>query len=449
MQQPIRRRPLAAPALTLPALAMPLLVFAAVLLAQLPLLLNPGYFSHDELQWAARADAGETFAWLGNDVFQYRPLTFNLWLWLSRHLFAQPQLFHAVLVAWGAANAALVAAIGRRFGLRAWPAALGALAFALGPYAAYVHGWVGTLGDLLWLSAALALAWWLQRVRSLPLAALSAAVLTAIALLGKEAAFAIPPLLALAWWFDGRKRTWLVAMLASGAVAALFLGLRFEALLHAPRAGPQYAPALANVPLRWLEYQLFPPIYPLLETFTTFLRGFGWPIAVAGLLWLGLFAALWRAGPRHAAVFLFGGIAALLPVLPLASSWNQYAYGFAALASMCVAAAWSATSRAGRIAIALFAALTLLHGLNVVRTMRSVGEVQAVFSPALADALRHRDAPLRLRVSAEAQPWIFQRLTHEIPRYDGVEIGARVALVEANAAADYEIQPDGRLRPLR
>ena len=28
-------------------------VLAAVLLAQLPLVLNPGYFSHDELQWAA------------------------------------------------------------------------------------------------------------------------------------------------------------------------------------------------------------------------------------------------------------------------------------------------------------------------------------------------------------------------------------------------------------
>ena len=35
----------------LPALA----VLALVLLAQLPLVLNPGYFSHDELQWAARA----------------------------------------------------------------------------------------------------------------------------------------------------------------------------------------------------------------------------------------------------------------------------------------------------------------------------------------------------------------------------------------------------------
>ena len=79
--------------------ATPALVFFAVLLAQLPLILNPGYFSPDELQWAVRADDGYVFSWLDNDAFQYRPLTFNLWMWLSWHLFEQPQAFHAVLVA--------------------------------------------------------------------------------------------------------------------------------------------------------------------------------------------------------------------------------------------------------------------------------------------------------------------------------------------------------------
>ena len=94
------------------------LVLLAVLLAQLPLILNPGYFSHDELQWAAAAEQGPGFVWLATDAFQYRPLTFNLWTWLSRHLFAQPQALPSVLVAWGAANAALLLALARRFGVR-------------------------------------------------------------------------------------------------------------------------------------------------------------------------------------------------------------------------------------------------------------------------------------------------------------------------------------------
>lgn len=429
--------------------AMPALVFFAVLLAQLPLILNPGYFSHDELQWAVRADDGYVFPWLDSGAFQYRPLTFNLWLWLSRHLFEQPHAFHAVPVAWGAGNAALLFAVARGFGVRTWPAVFGALSFALGPYAAYVHGWVGTLADLVWVACALVLAWSVQRTRSVAIAAAAAALLTATALLAKEAAFAIPPLLVVAWWFDGRKRTWLVAALAAGAVAALFLGFRFDALMQAPREGTQYALSLASVPLRWLEYQLFPPIFPLVETFTTLRRGFGLHVVIAGLLWLGLLAALWRAGPRYAAVFLLGGIAALLPVLPMGSSWNHYAYGFAALASMCVAAAWSGTTRAGRAAIAVFALLNLLHGLNVVRVMHDVGATQAVFSPALADILRDGGSAVRLRVATDAKPWVFQRLTHEIPRYDGVEIGGRVSIVDAPVAADYEIQADGRLRPLR
>jgi hypothetical protein len=137
----------------------------------------------------------------------------------------------------------------------------------------------------------------------------------------------------------------------------------------------------------------------------------------------------------------------LLPVLPMGSSWNHYAYGFAAVASMCVAAAWSRTARWGRVAIALFALLTLLHGANVMRQMRNVGEVQAVFSPALADAVRERGGVVRLRPAPEAREWIFRRLTHEIPSYRGVPIGDRVRLVGAGEAADYVILPDGNLQP--
>src|SRR4051794_11207562 len=137
------------------ARATTLAVFALVVLAQWPLVSNPGYFSHDELQWAARAGTQGPIpwqSWTAVDAFQYRPLTFNLWLWLSRYLFAQPPLFHAVLVGWGAANAVLLMAVARRFDVARWPAACAALVFALGPFGAYVHGWVGTLADLAWVS---------------------------------------------------------------------------------------------------------------------------------------------------------------------------------------------------------------------------------------------------------------------------------------------------------
>ena len=425
--------------------------WAVLLLAfvlQLPLALNPGYYSHDELQWAARAVHGEWFAWSALDAFQYRPLTFNLWVALSRWLFAKPQAFHAVLVLWGCANAALLCAIGRRFGLRPRAAAIGALCFALSPYATYVHGWVGCIGDLAWLSCALLVAWIALRVRGLVIVALAAAVLTAVGLLAKEAALAIPALAAVAWWFDVTRRPrWLAVMLASGAVAAVFLALRAEALLHAPREGAQYALSLANVPLRWLEYQLFPVLTSRLETFTTFNAGVGRQAVVALLLWILLAWALWRAGVRYLAVFLLGGIASLAPVLPLGSAWNHYAYGFAAVASMVVAAAWKDATQRARLAIAAFAGLTLLHGAVVMLGMYQVGRVQSVFSPALAQAVRaHGDVPLRLRVAPGAKEWIFVRLTHAIPEYAGVPIGDRVRLVGSGEHADYVVGADGTLR---
>lgn len=429
-----------------PAAAWPL-VLAGAFLLQLPLVFNPGYYSHDELQWAAFAQAGGRFPWLDFAAFQYRPLTFNLWMGLSRALFDAPMPFHAVLVAWGSLNAALLHAAGRGFGMRAWPAALGALAFALSPYATYTHGWVGCIADLAWVGSALLLVLLVQRGGTW-IAVACAVLLTATGLLAKEAALAIPAMLAVAWWFDGRQRKWLAAMLASGAVAALYLGLRLDALLHAPREGAQYALAPLHMPLRWIEYQLFAPIVPLVETFTTLQRIA--PAVIAGVLWAALFAALWQSSRRLAALFLLGGVAMLLPVLPLAASYNHYAYGFAALASMAVAAAWPTASRAGRIAIAVFALLTVLHGGFVMWRMQQVGRIQSVFSPALAQAVRaDADGMLVLRLDPQARDWVFRRLTHGIPHYDGVDIGDRVRIAEGSEAADCLVLADGRLQPLR
>jgi len=423
-------------------------VCALACLLQLPLVLNPGYYSHDELQWAVYAADRVHVPWLDPSAFQYRPLTFNLWMLLSRALFATPMLFHAVLVAAGALNAALLFAVGRGFGVPARQAMVGALVFVLSPYAVYTHGWVGCIADLLWVGCALLLASCVQHTKRPLVAVFAAALLMAIALLAKEAAFAIPPLLALAWWFDGRKPKWLVAMLASGAVAALYLGLRIDVLLNAPREGSQYVLSAWHVPLRWLEYQLFPPIVPLQEAITTLLRPL--PAVIAGAAWLGLVVALWQAGRRYVALFLLGGFAALLPVLPLGSAWNHYAYGFAALAAMTVAAAWPRATRIGRIAIGVFALLTVLHGGAVMWRMQQVGRTQSVFSPALAEAVRRHSqaAPLVLRIGPDIKPWIVQRLTHDIPRYDGVQIGDRVRLAGDGETADYIVQPDGRLQAL-
>ncbi len=445
MQMTVRRWDMASPWLVVPA------IMLVVLLAQLPLILNPGYFSHDELQWAVRADAGYIFPWIGTDAFQYRPLTFNLWMWLSRHLFAQPQLFHLVLVAMGATNAALLHVLARRLGAATLPAAIAAVLFALGPYAAYVHGWVGTLGDVVWVGCALLIGlvatppkpWWFGAFATL--------VLTATALFAKEAALSIPALALVAWLFDApRRRQWQVVLLASAVPVLAYLAARYGPLLSAPPQGNTYAWSVAHIPVRWLEYQLFLPNLPVFEVHNALSRGItDKRTLIAAVLWLALLVALSRVGWRWAAAFVAGGIAALGPVLVLGASANQYGYGFAAFVAGLLAVAWPALPRWGRGVALLMAALTTLHGINVMRQMRHVGEVQAVFSPALAGALQPRTQPLRLAPAADAESWIFQRLTHGIPSYRGVPIGDRVQLVDVGEPADLVIQDDGRLEPAR
>jgi hypothetical protein len=430
----------------------PVAVFALAVLAQLPLVRNPGYFSHDELQWAAFAGTSGPIPWVswtGVHAFQYRPLTFNLWLWLSRQLFAQPQAFHALLVAWGAANAALLCALARRWGVAALPATIGALVFALGPNAAYVHGWIATIGDLAWVSCALLAGLLVIGARTPWQAAIVAMVATAIGLLAKEAALAIPPLLALAWWLDGRSRRWAFATLASGAVAAGYLALRLDALLHAPREGAQYSLTLTHVPLRWIEYQLYPLIPKTFEIFTTLATGIGGSLTVAGLLWSLVVVAMWRASHRIAWAFLLGGIATLLPVLPLAASENQYGYGFAALTAAVAASAWTRAGQWGRTMLALAALVSTLHGVKVMAEMRHVGEVQSLFSPSLAATVLAAGRPILIRPPGKEE-WIYLRLTHGIASYNGVPIGDRVRMVATDdATADYQVMPDGSIAPAR
>ena len=431
------------------------LVFALVALVQLPLVLNPGYFSHDELQWAVYAAEGRRFDWTATHLFQYRPLTFSLWSWLSASLFDTPRAFHAVLVAGGALNAALACLLARRLGAAPWPALAGAVIFGIGPQAMYVHGWIGTIGDVLWVGLGLAAAL-VASSRRWPAVAMAglAGLLVLLALLAKEAAVSIAPLLGLAAWLatapgsDERKRWWIAAA-AAAAVTAAWLAWRLDAIVGAdPQPGTAYVLATAHVPVRWLEQQLFLFDPGLGEVHQVLAGGFGKRALFASLVWLAVVTALARAGWRWPVVFVLGGSVALAPALPLASGANQYGYGFACVTTLAAACAWPRLPGWGR-AVLLFAALLVAwHGVDVMHLVRNVGERQARFSPAVADTLRERDGVLRLAIGDENDTWIYRRLTHEIPRYDGVVFGDRVRIVAPGEPADRVVREDGSLAPV-
>lgn len=425
-----------------------------MLVMQAPLWFNPGYFSHDELQWAARASgptlAGLPWQGLGDwQVFQYRPLTFNLWLLLSRALFDVPQVFHLLLVLLGTINALLLASVLRVAGVRETHALTAALVFGLSPYAVWVQGWVGCLADLIWVGIGLGLVRCLQsldaRAASPLWAALAAALATLIGLAAKEAALSIPALLGLATVYLRFRRRWLLATLASVAVALVYLGLRLDVLLH-PAAGSPYAIEVWDIPRRWFAYQVFPWALSIGEIEVLQLASSRrWVLLL--ILLLGLWASQWRSARALLLAGLAGGFLALAPALVLPFSSNQYGYGFMAVLCGIVAVGAARMDRFGRASVAVLAGLCVLHGFQIQKNLFEVGRFQAVFSPSLAEAARQQpQGEIRLWAEQDDQQFVVRRLSNQIPSYAGVSLGERVSVAESAATANHWVARDGTVR---
>ncbi len=416
--------------------------FAAFVLAQWLTLGNPGYFSHDELQWGAAAAAVpfDFVDWRDLSAFQYRPLTFNLWLLLSRALFANPAAFHALWLAFGFAVCALLFIAMRRVRIDARVAAIVTAAFALNPFAVYVHGWVATLGELLWTACALSIAICVLGAEKTAWRrpATAAFALTLMALLSKEAALAIAPLLALAWLLSQRERRWAAAFAGSALPTLAYLALRLPVLLHAPRPDGAYSWSLLMIPQRWAEIQAYPFLTTALEmnaVGNASVTRLAFAIVVASLVvWSVL-----RADLRVAALYLFGGAIAIGPAIVLQAGYPQYGYAFSALACACLGATWPRTTATGRSVLLFALLLSTWHGANVQREMRRVGEIEAVFSPALRELLAETSSdPLILAASRDA--WIYRRLTEHLPHAT-----QRIVIVTAPAPAGFRIAENGAI----
>jgi hypothetical protein len=405
---------------------------------------NTGYFSHDELQWGSAAavasiDALPFVAWSDVGAFQYRPLTFNLWLLLSHHLFAHPVQFHQVFLALAFGVCTLLFAALWRAGASPGVAAGASAAFALNPFAMYVHGWVATLGDLLWTSAALTIAW---RVLASPAAAwrgpaLIGALLTTLALLAKEAALAIPALLAMAWLMS-REARWRAALLGSALPTAVYLALRLPLLLSSPRPGGAYAWSLDNIPARVAEFHVWPLVPTLLEMTSLWFASPLRLLAVASVA-LALLAAVAQSSRRLAGLMVGGTAIALGPTIVLAANYPQYGYAASALACACVALAWPRMKRPARVVVVTVSLLTTWHGVNVQREMLRVGRIEAKFTPSLKPWLQQPGDTLVLVAAVPSDAWIYQRLTQALP-------AARRSIEVHVAGGGIVVAPDGRVR---
>jgi hypothetical protein len=421
----------------------------------LPLVLNPGYFSSDELQWLAFADKSSLGnvpwnAWFDFSPFQYRPLTFNLWLLLSHFIGYQPIAMHLVRIVFGLAAAWLLRSLLLQLDVAPRRATLAGWIWLLIPYTVYTHGWVGTFGDSLCLILMLLALlhaliqprtddWIAAIADSLP-----AAALTALALMSKESAVVFPAAMLIAA-LHRRDRIGAVAFVASTAVVLMYLALRLPTMLFPSADIHGYAWNIGNMPARLAEYTLFPFLVGHFEVVASRTHLTSWP----ALFGLGIvIATSLGAGWRRCLVFWIGWIAALGPVLILDDAYNQYAYLAGAWACAFIAFIWGRIPSALRVLMILPVAMLLVHGMQQISDIRRIGSIQKNLYADLPGILAGATQPVVVRAQRGSDDFILQRLLTDIPSYQRIPIGDRVRFV-AHAAQDappeYRMSRDGHL----
>lgn len=429
------------------------------MLLQLPLILNPGYFSHDELQWASWSYLREfgQIDWLSPldfGMFQYRPLTFNFWMLLNYLFFGHPYLMHAIQALFGALTLLLLRELMAHYGITGLRRLLACVLWLCFPFVLYVHGWVGTFADQIWLSAGLLglLAVFRMDLSAAPVRPLLAgAAATLIGLLAKEAALVVPAfLLAHALLLPVRRRLFLWAMLGGGLMAVLYLALRLKIILAGAEQSSDYRPTWIEAPTRMLEYWLFPATLQRLEPYGIlgdYSSRIGWSCAGLALLALGLAWKRWR----HLLLLLVLPAMALGPTLVLGYPAAQYAYGFSTVVIVLLAHASIGLGKRWLAFSALWFALTLIHSLNLMHLFREVGHMQSVLLPQV-NALVQADptSPIRVRAVHIDDEWRVRRTLFDIKAYHGVPWSNRVSWVatdDPEQQATHDMQRNGQLTP--
>jgi hypothetical protein len=423
----------------------------------LPLVWNIGYFSHDELQWLALADQPEwaDIRWNGFfdfSPFQYRPLTFNLWLLLSHLIGYQPILMHLVRMAFALVAAWLLRSVLLRFDVSPRRAAATCWIWLLTPYAVYTHGWIGTYADSLCLIFMLmAVRFVLQQParswRQSALNALPVAALTTLALMSKESAVVFPVVFLIAA-FRRRDKIVAAAFAAAVVVVLIYLGLRLQTILFPDEVSSAYRWSFANIPARLTEYTIFPFMVGHFEVIAS--RDY---VTDTASLCLAIFAAaLASIGWRRFTVFWLGWIVLLGPVLILAHSANHYAYLAGAFACACAGYSWNRAKWPAKLAFAIIAAVVVVHGIQEMRKIRDIGRVQHHLYADLMPLLARDATPIRVKSQRNKDDFVLRRLLNDIPSYHRLPVSDRVSVIDFADTADepdYVMRGDGHLIPAR
>jgi hypothetical protein len=397
-----------------------LTIVAIGVIANILLIANPGFYSHDELDWQNRI-ARNDYPWsfgLGNfSTSPFFRLLGTIFISASLRLPLQPVGAHLTDVLLSIATACLVYRAVALF--RPDRAVAAAILFMLMPGFAYSAAWVAAGFDIqytFWgvVYILCSIIYWRG---GHPLYLIVALASFVIALGCKETALSIPICAALVLFIDrhriDRRR---VAVLAAftGGLIVVYLAIGATRILRMSTSGEggyrfgDGWQVLKNL-VAYFGFPFAPrPFGPGIVEIQAFpfwdprqvLR-----LILPHLVLIGLI--LWRAGPRWALIYLISFYATLLPVLSISKYETQYTYAGSLALAIALALVWEQKWFVA-VPVALLTLILVAHGLTIQQQMYRTGICQTRALETLKAVLKDTapDAPPAVLVRDDTPLWV-------------------------------------------
>ncbi|WP_207537129.1 hypothetical protein [Sabulicella rubraurantiaca] len=430
-----------------------------VVVLHLGIVLNPGYFSHDEWEkWDhvsksgfrdfmlayGRVQSGPEFG------YPVRPLGFLQQGFSALFMVSSPLLVHLGDVLFHAGTAvALLTALLRCGAPRNW-ALLAALCFAASPLATASTGWMAASFDR-WYALFVLLSC-TEAIRAMqsgltPARGIALVVWSSAAILSKETSVVLPGAVLvsiLAAWLIAPvspplswTRLLVILVLVCLPIVA-YLAVRIPAIVATleGRAVATYSPSTRYLGRNLLGYWAF-PFLPHMTDFPRQSR-LGLPAYVgAALLHAGLAALVgywsqWRVAFLYIAAYFL----CLMPVLTLAEPGSHYLYAsgipFALALAFAIAEAWR-RARWMLLPLGVSAGLMLMTNAFIQLRLYRDGLCQDAFLETLDARLAESRGSGRRELAVTFEPgvreWVARRAIHDRPAYDGREGDPTVRLI--------------------
>lgn len=397
-----------------------LCIFVVTLLGNLVLILNPGFFSHDEWQkydFVTRYGYGDAFVQLygklragPNFGFPVRPLGFLQQGFVSQWMVSEPIIPHLFSVLLHAVTALMLWWAMRAINVRRGVALRAGILFAISPLALFAVGWTAASFDqwyVLFALAAVSVALSLAERGFRLWSCLLLLVWSAGAMLSKETAMVLPAAVGASIigknLIDGRPLQWKAAIL-SGLLSALpvigFLWIRLPAIMNtlhgAGGSSTTYKPSLSLVVPNAADYFQYPFLWNISELVNIGSRP-TWFHVFACVVHLAVIAALYaKSGWRVVLAYLVGYFVFLLPVLTIPGLGAHYLYASAIPLSIALAYLldFSGSSARGKmmgLVVAVVAVIFLvMHSYHIEKELRHDGVCQMRFLNTLDSQMAKR-----------------------------------------------------------